>query len=171
MEYIWKSYRDHHPRGDSPAYIRLHSKKSRCRWYPIFTSIGNNCKHLLHIPLFLYPISRVSACLLLRRSETNSSFEFITLVEKIPTSAVRVSSMYSKKSYPIHTRRFGPGKIVDWWTRRESAGQTRGSIPVDMLNRMESNKQNTMVEKTDIRLRIIYTVCHETCRCFCFFWH
>ena len=123
MEYIWKSYRDHHPRGDSPAYIRLHSKKSRCRWYPIFTSIGNNCKHLLHIPLFLYPISRVSAFLLLRRSETDSSFEFITLVEKISTSAVRVSSMYSKKSYPIHTRRFGPGKIVD--KRRECRSNTR----------------------------------------------
>lgn len=27
MEYKWKSYRVHHPRGDSPAYIRLHSKK------------------------------------------------------------------------------------------------------------------------------------------------
>lgn len=144
-------------------------QKSRCRWYPIFTSIGNNCKHLLRIPLFLYPISRVSACLLLQRSEADSSFEFITVVEKIPTSAVRVSSMYSTKSYPIHTRRFGPGKIVDWWTR-ESAGQTRGSIPVDMLNRMESNKQNTRMEKTNIRLQIIYTVCRETCsRCYLFF--
>lgn len=170
MEYIWKSYRDHHPRGDSPAYIRLHSEKSQCRWYPIFTSIGNNYKHLLHIPLFLYPISRVSACLLLRRSETVSSFEFITLVEKIPTSAVRVSSMYSKKSYPVHNVVLVRGRSWTGGQERVQVKHEGQSQSICWTGWKATNRTRWWRRQTfDYRSFTLFVMKHVGV--FVFFWH
>ena len=37
---------------------------------------------------------------------------------------------------------------------------------IDFLDRIESSKQNIIMEKRDIQLQIIYTVCHGTCRWF-----